>query len=96
MGWRMSKEKYPIKMNVSALLFIIAMIVIILDVLLNLAYRNDITQLQSTQTKLEKRVDNLTQAMQTKDKELESGLRNTQNGLMLKIDYLEKQIGVGE
>lgn len=92
----MNQEKYPIKMNVSALLFIIAMIVLICDIFLNLAYRNDINQLQSTQTKLEKRVDNLTQAMQTKDKELEAGLRNTQNGLMLKIDYLEKQIGVGE
>ena len=51
-----------------------------------------VDKLQSTQTKLEKRVDNLQQAMQTKDKELEAGLRNAQNGLMLKIDYLEKQI----
>jgi outer membrane murein-binding lipoprotein Lpp len=31
-----------------------------------------VDKLQSTQTKLEKRVDNLTQAMQTKDKELEA------------------------
>ena len=92
----MSKEKYPIKMNVSGLIGIIATILIICDVLLNLAYRNDINQLQSAQTKLEKRVDNLQQAMQTKDIELESGLRNTQNGLMLKIDYLEKQIGEGK
>ena len=51
-----------------------------------------VDKLQSTQTKLENRVDNLTKAMQTKDKELEAGLRNAQNGLMLKIDYLEKQI----
>ena len=92
----MSKEKYPIKMNVSALLFIIAMIVLICDIFLNLAYRNDINQLKSTQSKLEKRVDNLQQALQTKDKELEAGLSNTQKGLMLKIDYLEKQIGEGE
>lgn len=55
-----------------------------------------VDKLQSTQTKLENRVDNLTKAMQTKDKELEAGLSNTQKGLMLKIDYLEKQIGVGE
>lgn len=51
---------------------------------------------QNKITKLENRVDNLQQALQTKDKELEAGLRNTQNGLMLKIDYLEKQIGEGE
>lgn len=44
-------------------------------------------------SKLEKRVDNLQKAMQTKDKELEAGLRNSQNGLMLKIDYIEKQMG---
>ena len=55
-----------------------------------------VDKLQSTQTKLEKRVDSLQQAMQTKDKELESGLTNTQKGLMLKIDYLEKQIGESE
>lgn len=52
-----------------------------------------VDKLQSTQTKLENRVDNLTKAMQTKDKELEAGLRNSQNGLMLKIDYIEKQMG---
>ncbi|GAX46784.1 hypothetical protein [Pseudolactococcus reticulitermitis] len=48
--------------------------------------------IQAKQEQLEKRVDNLTAAMQTKDKEIETGLRQVQDGIMLKIDWLEKQV----
>lgn len=48
--------------------------------------------IQAKQERLEKRVNNLTAAMQTKDKELETGLRHVQDGIMLKIDWLEKKV----
>ncbi len=48
--------------------------------------------IQIKQERLEKRVDNLTAAMQTKDKEIETGLRHVQDGIMLKIDWLEKKV----
>lgn len=53
-----------------------------------------IKQLQSDQAKIEKRINNLTQAMQTKDKELEAGMRNNYTGLMYKIEFLERESGV--
>lgn len=53
-----------------------------------------IKQLQSDQVKIEKRINNLTQAMQTKDKELEAGMRNNYTGLMYKIEFLERKSGV--
>lgn len=55
-----------------------------------------IKQLQSDQVKIEKRINNLTQAMQTKDKELEAGMRNNYTGLMYKIEFLEREMGVSE
>lgn len=62
------------------------------------AYKIDeeIRQLQSDQVKIEKRINNLTQAMQTKDNELEAGLRNNYVGLMYKIEFLEREMGVSE
>ena len=51
-----------------------------------------IKQIQLQQTKLEKRVNNLSQALTTKDKEIETGLRQVQDGIMLKIDWLENTV----
>lgn len=65
-------------------------------VLISVSQMHEIRQLQSDQVKIEKRIDNLTQAMQTKDKELESGLRNNYQGLMYKIEFIEREIGVSE
>lgn len=56
----------------------------------------DINQLQSDQAKIEKRINNLTQSMQTKDKELEAGMRNNYTGLMYKIEFIESEMGVSE
>ena len=53
-------------------------------------------QLQSDQVKIEKRINDLTQSMQTKDKELEAGMRNNYTGLMYKIEFLEREMGVSE
>lgn len=53
-----------------------------------------IKQLQSDQVKIEKRINDLTQSMQTKDKELEAGMRNNYTGLMYKIEFLERESGV--
>ena len=53
-----------------------------------------IKQLQSDQVKIEKRINDLTQSMQTKDKELEAGMRNNYTGLMYKIEFLEREMGV--
>lgn len=53
-----------------------------------------IKQLQSDQIKIEKRINNLTQSMQNKDKELEAGMRNNYTGLMYKIEFLERESGV--
>lgn len=55
-----------------------------------------INQLQSDQIKIEKRINDLTQSMQTKDKELEAGMRNNYTGLMYKIEFLEREMGVSE
>lgn len=55
-----------------------------------------IKQLQSDQIKIEKRINDLTQSMQTKDKELEAGMRNNYTGLMYKIEFLERDMGVSE
>lgn len=55
-----------------------------------------IKQLQSDQVKIEKRINNLTRSMQTKDKELEAGMRNNYTGLMYKIEFLEREMGVNE
>lgn len=57
---------------------------------------NKINQILSDQVKIEKRINNLTQAMQTKDKELEAGMRNNYTGLMYKIEFLERETGVSE
>ncbi len=68
-------------------LFIGMMITLTFNILVNLNdQKKQISRLEVKQVKLEKRVDNLTAAMQTKDKELENGLRNNYNGLMYKID----------
>lgn len=56
----------------------------------------EIRQLQSDQVKIEKRINNLTQAIQTKDKELEAGMRNNYIGLMYKIEFIERETGVSE
>lgn len=55
-----------------------------------------IKQLQSDQIKIEKRINDLTQSMQTKDKELEAGMRNNYQGLMYKIEFIERETGVSE
>lgn len=65
-------------------------------VLISVSQMYEIRQLQSDQVKIEMRISNLTQAMQTKDKELEAGMRNNYNGLMYKIEFLEIETGVGE
>lgn len=57
---------------------------------------NKVKQLQSNQVKIEKRINNLTQSMQTKDKELEAGMRNNYTGLMYKIEFIEREMGVSE
>ncbi|MDN5440081.1 MAG: hypothetical protein L0F96_02490 [Lactococcus lactis] len=57
---------------------------------------HEIRQLQFDQVKIEKRINNLTQAMQTKDKELEAGMRNNYVGLMYKIEFIERETGVGD
>ena len=54
--------------------------------------RYEIEQIYSDQAKIEKRINNLTLAMQTKDKELETGMRNNYQGLIYKLDFLEKQV----
>lgn len=58
--------------------------------------RYEIEQIYSDQAKIEKRINNLTLAMQTKDKELETGMRNNYQGLIYKLDFLEKQVGMDE
>lgn len=57
---------------------------------------HEIRQLQSDQVKIENHINNLTQSMQTKDKELEAGLRNNYMGLMYKIEFIERETGVSE
>lgn len=57
---------------------------------------NKVKQLQSNQVKIEKRINNLTQSMQTKDKELEAGMRNNYIGLMYKIEFIEREMSVSE
>lgn len=54
--------------------------------------RYEIEQMYSDQAKIEKRINNLTLATQTKDKELEAGMRNNYQGLIYKLDFLEKQV----
>lgn len=74
-------------------LFIGMMITLTFNILVNLNdQKKQISRLEVKQVKLEKRVDNLTAAMQTKDKEIETGLRHVQDGIMLKIDWLEKKV----
>lgn len=81
--------------NVSLLAIAIVMISIS-GVVSRYRLENKVKQLQSDQAKIEKRINNLTQAMQTKDKELEAGMRNNYTGLMYKIEFLEREIGVSE
>ena len=45
-------------------------------------------------TRAELRKVTKTQSMQTKDKELEAGMRNNYTGLMYKIEFLERESGV--
>lgn len=54
--------------------------------------RYEIEQIYSDQAKIEKRINNLTLATQTKNKELEAGMRNNYQGLIYKLDFLEKQV----
>lgn len=81
--------------NVSLLAIAIVMISIS-GVVSRYRLENKVKQLQSDQAKIEKRINNLTQAMQTKDKELEAGMRNNYNGLMYKIEFIERETGVSE
>lgn len=74
-------------------LFIGLLITLIFSFLGSMAYqKKQITHLEAKQVKLEKRVDNLAQALTTKDKEIETGIRQVQDGIMLKIDWLEKKV----
>ena len=79
--------------NLSIVLIILALIALSFGLYKNVKYYD---QIQARQIKLEKRVETLQQALQTKDKEIEAGLTNTQKGLMLKIEYIENQIGAGK
>ncbi|QIW51206.1 hypothetical protein [Pseudolactococcus raffinolactis] len=74
-------------------LFIGLLITLIFSFLGSMAYqKKQITHLEAKQVKLEKRIDNLAQALTTKDKEIETGIRQVQDGIMLKIDWLEKKV----
>ena len=79
--------------NLSIVLIILALIALSFGLYKNVKYYD---QIQARQIKLEKRVETLQQALQTKDKELEAGLKNNYSGLMYKIQYIENQIGEGE
>mgnify|MGYP003619471191 CR=1 FL=1 len=79
--------------NLSIVLIILALIALSFGLYKNVKYYD---RIQERQIKLEKRVETLQQALQTKDKEIEAGLTNTQKGLMLKIEYIENQIGAGK
>ena len=87
----MRKNEYL--QHVSIVLILIALIALSFGLYKNVKYYD---QIQARQIKLEKRVETLQQALQTKDKELEAGLKNNYSGLMYKIQYLENQIGEGE
>lgn len=87
----MRKNEYL--QHVSIVLILIALIALSFGLYKNVKYYD---QIQARQIKLEKRVETLQQALQTKDKEIEAGLTNTQKGLMLKIEYIENQIGAGK
>lgn len=58
--------------------------------------RYEIEQIYSDQAKIENRINNLTLATQTKDKELEAGMRNNYQGLIYKLDFLENKVGMDE
>ena len=79
--------------NLSIVLIILALIALSFGLYKNVKYYD---RIQERQIKLEKRVETLQQALQTKDKEIEAGLTNTQKGLMLKNEYIENQIGAGK
>lgn len=55
-----------------------------------------INQLQSEQVDMQKRLYSQYKAMQTKDAELENGIRNNYRGLAYRLDWIERQTGVKE
>lgn len=86
----MNKDKFQSSLLILMLLALAAMTFGLFKI--EQAYKKT----QSDQVKIEKRINNLTQAMQTKDKELEAGIRNNYQGLMYKIEFLEREMGVNE
>lgn len=89
----MKKDKTLLIVSVSYFLLSAALLISVVGMKYQ---RLQINQLQSDQAKIEKRINNLSQAMQTKNKELEDGMRNNYTGLMYKIEFLEREIGVSE
>lgn len=79
------------KINNSVYIFFLLILALFFSIVVRYQ-KNQIKELQLYHVKIEKRINILTQAMQTKDHELELGIRNSQNGLMLKIDWLEKKV----
>lgn len=55
-----------------------------------------INQLESKQVDMQKRLYSQYKAMQTKDLELENGIRNNYRGLTYRLDWIERQTGVTE
>lgn len=77
-----------IRLNFCAWLGVVGFISILFSsVYVTYKYDEKIQQLQSDQAKIEKRINNLTLATQTKDKELEAGMRNNYQGLIYKLDF---------
>ncbi len=55
-----------------------------------------INQLESKQVDMQKRLYSQYKAMQTKDLELENGIRNNYRGLTYRLDWIERQAGATE
>lgn len=86
----MNKDKFQSSLLILMLLALAAMTFGLFKI--EQAYKKT----QSDKIKIEKRINDLTQSMQTKDKELEAGMRNNYTGLMYKIEFLEREMGVSE
>lgn len=83
------------KKNNSVYIFFLLILALFFSIVVRYQ-KNQIKELQLYHVKIEKRINILTQSMQTKDKELEAGMRNNYIGLMYKIEFIEREIGVSE
>lgn len=54
------------------------------------------SKVKREQIRIYNRINNMEKALTTKDKELEAGMRNNYTGLMYKIEFLERDMGVSE